>query len=108
MPRDASWKRLIAAADDLVRSGEARAVFLLGAGDEVIHARGDFATQVLYPPPSSALRRGWASVRSGSGDLLVFIALPQGGLLGGAFAVTANADEARRILERAIAAANAP
>lgn len=98
------WTGLVAAMNELVRSGNANATFLLDALGEVIHARGDFATQVLYPPPPSALSRGWTSVRSGSGDLLVFVALPRGAVLCGVFAATHDVEQARAALEQTIAA----
>lgn len=102
-PRPRQW--LVAAIDDLVRDGGARAAFVLDDGGAVVLARGDFATQVLYPPPPEALDSGWTSVRSGSGELLVFVSVERGATLGGVFDASMNVHLARDLLERTVAAA---
>ena len=101
--RPRQW--LAAAIDDLVASGGARAAFVLDDAGQVVLARGDFATQVLYPPSPEALAGGWTSVRSGSGELLVFVAVEGGATVGGVFDGSMNVHQARDLVEQTLTAA---
>lgn len=89
------------------RSG-VRAVFVLGARGQVVHARGEFKTEVVYPPSAEAMREGWAAVRSDSGDLLVFVALEGEGTLCGVFDALVSDLAALRVLEQVIESGEAP
>lgn len=90
-----------AALDHLVTGGHARAAFLLDANGTVVHARGDFATQVIIAPSRGSLAEGWTYVRTGSGELIVFVVAENGALLCGVFDASADVAAARALLEAA-------
>jgi hypothetical protein len=67
-------------------------------------AEVEAATQVVYPPPQ-AMREGWASVRSASGDLLVFVSLEHDETLCGVFDGAVSEAAAVNLLDALIASA---
>lgn len=95
---------VVDAAYELGGRGGVRAVFALGARNEVVHARGEFATEVVYPPSADAMREGWTSVRS-SADLLVFVSLTADVTLCGVFDLSVSEVAAVNLLEQLVESA---